>query len=193
MAGQRIESGSQARCFAQYMTIHALEATGGLYYAQMPRYATADGKGTDVESQALKTPKGAPVNNPAREVWVQETALAGALNSSYMATQVGLFGIVVGIALLLSGLGFAILSIAGALRNPESVMHSLGSSGASTTAAEPPRLRPAPSPPRRVGRGCPSAAGSCARDRAGRGASLPRPARSHAVRPSAALSDGAGA
>ncbi len=127
VAGKRIESGSQARCFAQYMTIHALEATGGLYYSQMPRYSTADGKGTDVESQALKTPKGTPVNNPAREVWVQETALAGALNSSYMATQVGLFGIVVGIALLLSGLGFAILSIAGALRNPESVLHSLRS------------------------------------------------------------------
>ena len=42
------------------MTIHALEATGGLYYAQMPRYATADGKGTDVEAQALKTPEGRP-------------------------------------------------------------------------------------------------------------------------------------
>ena len=139
VAGKHIESGSQARCFAQYMTIHALGATGGLYYSQMPRYATADGKGTDVESQALKTPKGAPVNNPAREVWVQETALAGALNSSYMATQVGLFGIIVGVALLLSGLGFAILSIAGALRNPESVLHSLGSrrehhGGGATTA-----------------------------------------------------------
>ena len=125
VAGKAIESGSEARCFAQYMTIHALEATGGLYYSQMPRYASADGKGTDVESQALKTPKGTPVSNPAREVWVQETALAGALNSSYMATQVGLFGIVVGVALLLSGLGFAILSIAGALRNPESLVHSV--------------------------------------------------------------------
>ena len=122
VAGQKIQNGSQARCFAQYMTIHALEATGGLYYAQMPRYATADGKGTNVESQALKTPKGVPVNNPAREVWVQATALSTALNTSYMATQVGLFGIVVGIALLLSGLGFAILAVGGALRNPDSVL-----------------------------------------------------------------------
>ncbi len=122
VANQHVETGAQARCFAQYMNIHALEATGGLYYSQMPRYATADGKGTDVEAQALKTPKGTPVDNPAREVWIQETALSTALNTSYMATQVGLFGIVVGIALLLSGLGFAILSIGGALRNPDSVL-----------------------------------------------------------------------
>lgn len=127
VAGKRITSGSQARCFAQYMTIHALEATGGLYYSQMPRYATADGKGTNEEAAALKSAKGTPVDNPAREVWVQETALSTALNSSYMANQVGLFGIVVGIALLLSGLGFAILAIGGALRNPDSALRFLRS------------------------------------------------------------------
>ena len=127
VANKKIENGSDARCFAQYMNIHALEATGGLYYSQMPHYATADGKGTDVESQALKGPKGQPVNNPAREVWVQETALATALNTSYMAGQTALFGVVVGIALLLSGLGFAILAIGGALRNPDSVLNRLRS------------------------------------------------------------------
>ena len=37
-----------------------------------------------------------------------------------MASQLALFGIVVGIALLLSGLGFAILALCGALRKPES-------------------------------------------------------------------------
>ncbi len=60
VANKTIATGSQARCFAQYMTIHALEATGGLYYSQMPRYATADGKGTNEEGNALKSPKGAP-------------------------------------------------------------------------------------------------------------------------------------
>src|SRR5436305_13762782 len=45
VAGKTVNSGSSARCFAQYMTIHALEATGGLYYSQMPRYATANGEG----------------------------------------------------------------------------------------------------------------------------------------------------
>ena len=125
VANRKVETGSQARCFAQYMTIHALEATGGLYYSQMPRYATADGKGTNEESLALKGPKGTPVDNPAREVWIQETALSTALNTSYMANQVGLFGIVVGIALLLSGLGFAILAVGGALRNPDSAVRRL--------------------------------------------------------------------
>ena len=121
VANKSVESGSTARCFAQYMTIHALEATGGLYYSQMPRYATADGKGTNEEAAALKR-GGRPVDNPAREVWIQETALSTALNTSYMANQIGLFGIVVGVALLLSGLGFAILAIGGALRNPESAL-----------------------------------------------------------------------
>jgi hypothetical protein len=46
-----------------------------------------------------------------------------------MATQVGMFGIVVGIALLLSGFGFAILAIGGALRNPDTALKVLASSG----------------------------------------------------------------
>ncbi len=119
VANQAITSGSSARCFAQYMQIHALEATGGLYYSQMPHYATANGKGTNSPAQAL-TVKGQPVDNPARTVWIQETALSTALNTSYMADQISLFGIVVGIALLLSGIGFAILAVGGALRNPDS-------------------------------------------------------------------------
>ena len=41
-----------------------------------------------------------------------ETALSTALNVSYMAQQIALFGLVVGIALLLSGVGFLILAIA---------------------------------------------------------------------------------
>ena len=37
-------------------------------------------------------------------MWIQETALSTALNTSYMADQISLFGVIVGIALLLSGL-----------------------------------------------------------------------------------------
>jgi hypothetical protein len=120
VAGKAIASGSDARCFAQYMNIHALEATGGVVYSQMPRYASADGNGTNDPTKAL-TSKGQPVDNPSRNVWVTETALATALNASYMADQISLFGVVVGIALLLSGIGFAILAIGGALRNPGSM------------------------------------------------------------------------
>ncbi len=111
-----IDTGGEARCFAQYMRIHALEGSGGLTYAQMGRYQSAanpdDPKGTNDEAAAAKDESGNPVSNGARNVWVTETALATALNVSYMAEQISLFGIVVGIALLLTGVGFVILAFA---------------------------------------------------------------------------------
>jgi hypothetical protein len=118
VAGLAINSGDRAHTFAGYMRIHALEATGGLTYAEMPQYATADGKGTNDPSQALKV-NGQPQSNAARSVWVTETALSTALQSSYMASQLALFAIVVGIALLLTGIGFGVLAVGGALRNRE--------------------------------------------------------------------------
>ena len=124
VANKPVDNGNSARCFAQYMTIHALEATGGLVYSEMPRYATTDGKGTNDATAAI-TKNGVPQDNPARDIWIQETALSTALNTSYMADQISLFGIVVGIALLLSGLGFATLSLGGALRSPDSPLKFL--------------------------------------------------------------------
>jgi hypothetical protein len=118
VAGKAITNGSEAKCFASYMRIHALEATGGKTYAQMPQFATADGKGTDVAAQAVKDPKtGAPQSNAARQVWISETALSTALNTSFFASSVGTFAIVMGIALLLSGIGFIVL--AAGLLGPE--------------------------------------------------------------------------
>jgi hypothetical protein len=111
VAGKAITSGTRARCFAQYMRIHALEASGGLPYSQMPRYATADGKGTSDAAKAL-TANGRPVDNPARNLWVTETALSTALNVSFMADRLALFSMVIGIALLLSGIGFVVLDYA---------------------------------------------------------------------------------
>jgi hypothetical protein len=118
VAGKDINSGDRARCFAQYMRIHALEASGGLVYAEMPRFATDDGKGTNDAAKASKGPSGRPLDNPARQVWITETALSTALNVSYMADQLSLFSVVVGVALLLTGVGFIILAAAGALRRP---------------------------------------------------------------------------
>ena len=118
VANLPINTGSRAHTFAEYMQIHALEATGGLTYAQMPRYATANGKGTNDPNAALKV-NGQPQDNPARNVWVTETALATALQSSYMAEQLARFAIVTGIALILSGIGFGVLAAGGALRNRE--------------------------------------------------------------------------
>ncbi len=129
VAGKTINTGDRARAFASYMRIHALEATGGLTYAQMGRFMAkpgtpakyTDGHGaTSDEQYALVDPNTKqPVDNGARNLWVTETALATALNTSYMAEQISLFGIVMGVALLLAGIGFGILAIGGALRNPE--------------------------------------------------------------------------
>jgi hypothetical protein len=119
VAGKPITNGDRARVFAEYMRIHTLEATGGQVYSQMGRYATADGKGTNDATAALKDAKGSPVANPARDLWIQETALTTALNSSYMAERLSVFGIVVGIALLLSGIGFVVLAAGATLRSPE--------------------------------------------------------------------------
>ncbi len=118
VAGKAITDGSRARCFASYMRIHALEASGGLPYAQLPRYATEDGKGTNDPAQATKGANGQPVDNAVRNVWITETALSTALNVSYMAEQLALFSLVVGIALLLTGVGFLVLALGGALRRP---------------------------------------------------------------------------
>jgi hypothetical protein len=116
VAEKEIKTGSDARCFAQYMRIHALESSGGLTYAQMGRFVAAaapdDPKGTSDEAAAAKDESGKPISNGARNTWVTETALATALNVSYMAEQIGLFSVVVGIALLLSGIGFIILAFA---------------------------------------------------------------------------------
>jgi hypothetical protein len=136
VAGKAITNGSEAKCFASYMRIHALEATGGKTYAQMPQFATADGKGTDVAAQAVKDPKtGQPQSNPARQVWVSETALSTALNTSFFAASVGMFAIVVGIALLLSGIGFIVL--AAGLLGPEGLRRRRADTSTTPGAATP--------------------------------------------------------
>jgi hypothetical protein len=128
VAGKPINSGARARAFASYMRIHTLEATGNLTYAQMGRYLAkpnapkklTDGHGgtNDATVAALDPKTQQPIDNAGRNLWVTETALTTALNTSYMAEQLGLFGIVAGVAFLLAGIGFAILAIGGALRNP---------------------------------------------------------------------------
>jgi multisubunit Na+/H+ antiporter MnhC subunit len=115
-AGQQVTNGDQARSFAKVMRMHTLEATGGLTYAQMGRFQSAanpsNQKGTNDETAAAKDSTGQPVANAARNIWVTETALTTALNTSYMAAQLSVFGIVVGIALLLTGIGLMVLALA---------------------------------------------------------------------------------
>lgn len=122
VAGKSIDTGQRARCFAQYMNIHALLATGGFVYSEMGQYqAKADapksqlapGGGTNNPQYAATDPKTSqPVSNAARNVWVSETGLSTALNVSYMASALSLFSLIVGIALVLGGVGFIVLAIA---------------------------------------------------------------------------------
>jgi len=135
VAEEEIDTGDKARCFAQYIRIHAIEATGGYTYAQIGRFEAkpntpkaelAEGGGTDNEEFAATDPEtGRPADNGIREVWVTATALATALNASYMADRLSVFGIVIGIALLLTGIGFLVLVASGAVRDPKTTLKFL--------------------------------------------------------------------
>jgi hypothetical protein len=129
VAGKSVNTGSRARCFAQYMQIHALEASGGFTYAQMGMYVAKPGTpkaqlmpdgatSNKVYAQIDPTTK-QPVANGTRNVWVTETALTTALNMAYMGSQLSLFSIVVGVALILAGIGFIVLDVAALHRRRE--------------------------------------------------------------------------
>ena len=114
---RRSRRATEAKCFASYMRIHTLEATGGLTYSQMGRFLDANGKQTNDASKAAIDPKTKqPVENLARNIWVTETALTTALNTSFFAERVAMFSIVMGFALLLTGIGFLVLAWLGVLR-----------------------------------------------------------------------------
>jgi hypothetical protein len=92
IAGQPVDDGDSTRCFAEYMRVHALEATGGLTYSQMraTRPRTARGQTTRRKRRRGRT---AGRSTTRRNVWVTETARATALNVSYMASQLSLFSL----------------------------------------------------------------------------------------------------
>jgi hypothetical protein len=121
VAGEEIDNGTDARCFAQYLRLHALRSTNGLTYSQMGRYlAKPDappeetdfaGGTSNAAVAVIDEQSGQPASNGARDLWVTATALSSALNLAYTAEQISLFGIVVGIALLLTGIGLVILAV----------------------------------------------------------------------------------
>lgn len=125
-AGEQVTTGDQARAFAQIMRFHTVNGEWNpdhLTYAQMGRFLAADdpsnAAGTSDEAAALKDANGSPVSNSFRNTWVTETALTTALNTSYMAEQLSIFGMVVGVALLLTGVGLVIIAFAVFGREPE--------------------------------------------------------------------------
>lgn len=135
VADEAIDTGDKARCFAEYIRVHALEATGGYTYAQMGRFEAkpntpqselAEGGGTNSEEFAAINPDTEYfADNSEREIWVTATALSTALNASYMADRLSVFGAVVGLALLLTGIGFLVLVMTGAVRDPHTSLRFL--------------------------------------------------------------------
>lgn len=114
-AGQAVRTGADARAFADVMEAHTLEATEGKRYAEMGRFLTPAGEETNDEALAAKTADGRPVENGLRNMWVTETALTTALNTAFFAERVAVFSIVMGVALLLTGIGFLVLTLGGVL------------------------------------------------------------------------------
>ena len=110
--GQKVDTGGEAKAFAAVMRKHTLEITGGQTYAQMDRFLDENGNPTSDEAAAAKDPKtGEPVANGLRNTWVTSTALSTALNTAYFAESVATFAIVMGFALLLTGIGFLVLTV----------------------------------------------------------------------------------
>ena len=111
--GQKVDTGSEAQAFAKVMRHHTLEATERPdVRADGPLPRQANGKPTNDEKAAAINPKtGQPVENGLRNMWVTETALTTALNTAYFAENVANFAIVMGIALLLAGVGFGVVSL----------------------------------------------------------------------------------
>jgi hypothetical protein len=114
--GEQVKTGEQARAFANIMRTHQLERTEGLTYAEMGRFQSAanpdDPAGTSDEAAAAKDENGQPISNDARQSWVTAVAITTALNMSFMAEQLSIFGLVVGVALLLTGIGLVIVAFA---------------------------------------------------------------------------------
>jgi hypothetical protein len=132
--GQKVDTGAEAKAFADVMRKHTLESTEGQVYSQMGRFLDENGKATNDEAAAAKDPKtGQPVANQARNIWVTETALTSALNMAFFAERVAVFSIAMGIALLLSGIGFVILAVAGAVRRPERAVEAWAKRPIATT------------------------------------------------------------
>src|SRR3954464_3154359 len=127
VANKQVLTGAQAKAFAKGMRKHTLEATGRQTYSQMARYLTAAGRASsprgagnppsDGKPAATDPKSGTPVENGARNIWVTETALTTALNTSFFAESVATFAIVMGVALLLVGGGFLVLTLR-VLRQP---------------------------------------------------------------------------
>lgn len=114
--GALVDDPTTAEAMAEIINAHALEATGGLTYSEMGRFATENGEpaGTNDPEQAATGPNGQPLPNPARNTAFQAAALQTSLYSSFMGFKVadfvqgfGLFAVAVGIFMVFAGVAFS--------------------------------------------------------------------------------------
>jgi hypothetical protein len=136
VANKAIDTGGEAKCFASYMRIHTLESTGGLTYSQIGRFLDENGNQTsDAAKAAIDPNTNKPVENAGRNLWVTETALTTALNTSFFAERVALFSIVMGFALFLTGIGFLVLAYLGVLKTRQATEPAKAKTRAAVPAA----------------------------------------------------------
>ena len=133
---QKVDTGKEAEAFANVTRKHVLAATGGKTYSQLPRAVYKDsGKPVPDDQAEAALKSGTAINNPLRELWLNQISLSTALNTAYFAESVSLFAMVMGFALLLTGVGFGVVSLRLLKGNPRKADMRVPASGASPASA----------------------------------------------------------
>jgi hypothetical protein len=115
LPNRKVTNVATAQSMADIIDHHALDASGGLTYSQMGRFAskTGDAAGTDDATAALLGADGKPVSNPIRNVAFQASALRTSLYASIMAFNIA--DLVVGLGLMMLVLGASVGGVGVAL------------------------------------------------------------------------------
>lgn len=113
-----VNSIATALSMADIIQHHANERSGGLSYAELGRFAAADGDpaGTSNRDEALLDDAGNPVGNAVRDTQLTASGLVTSLSLSAMAIGASYGTIALGVAftilgLVVAGLGYALLGL----------------------------------------------------------------------------------
>ncbi len=116
--GVQVNNIPTALSMADIIQHHAASSSDGLTYAEMGRFAAADGNpaGTSNPEEALLDDNGSPVANGARNTQLTAAGLVTSLSLSAMAIGVSYAAILLGIGffllgLVIAGLGYALLGL----------------------------------------------------------------------------------
>src|ERR1051325_7721398 len=107
----RVHDMRTAKAMADIIHHHTLTATNGKTYAEMPRFATADGKGTNDPAAALKNDGGKPVDNPLRSLYLTGVELRTSLYESVIALGISQLVMGLGALLIVAAIGTALFGV----------------------------------------------------------------------------------